>query len=411
MRIIEIIKIALSSLRVNKLRSALTILGIIVGIFSIISISTIITMLQTSIEEGVSALGKNTFQLQKWPSVQTGTAEERALIRNRRNMTIKEFYKLRDKLEGKAKHIGGEFWQFGKRVNFGNKETNPNVNLCGCTTEAFQPNNWVVDEGRKFNERETKSGARYIILGRDVSKVLFVNIDPIGQEVKIDGRKFTVIGLLESQGDFFGQSQNNFAVVPIKTFKSYYGDRHRSINITVQAYERDSYQDLIEVTEGYFRTIRKVPPGKPNDFEIRSNENTLNIINEMTAGVRIGAFVIAGIALLAAGVGIMNIMLVSVTERTREIGIRKAIGAKRKNVLVQFLTEAVTLSLFGGMIGIVLGVLVGNIAGSFLNATAVLPIDWILIGVSMCVFIGVLFGTYPAYKAANLDPIEALRYE
>jgi len=368
-------------------------------------------MLQTSIEEGVSALGKNTFQLQKWPSVQTGTAEERALIRNRRNMTIKEFYKLRDKLEGKAKHIGGEFWQFGKRVKFGNKETNPNVNLCGCTTEAFQPNGWFVDEGRKFNERETKSGARYIILGRDVSKVLFVNIDPIGQEVKIDGRKFTVIGLLENQGDFFGQSQNNFAVIPIKTFKSYYGDRNRSINIMIQAYERDSYQDLIEVTEGYFRTIRKVPPGKPNDFEIRSNENTLNIINEMTAGVRIGAFVIAGIALLAAGVGIMNIMLVSVTERTREIGIRKAIGAKRKNVLVQFLTEAVTLSLFGGMIGIVLGVLVGNIAGSFLNAAAVLPIDWILIGVSMCVFIGVLFGTYPAYKAANLDPIEALRYE
>ena len=411
MQVIEIIKIALSSLRVNKLRSSLTILGIIVGIFSIISISTIITMLQTSIEEGVSALGKNTFQLQKWPSVQTGTAEERALIRNRRNLTIKEFYKLRDKLEGKAKHVGGEFWQFGKRLKYGNKETNPNVNLCGCTPEAFQPNGWFVDEGRKFNERETKSGARYIILGRDVSKVLFVNIDPIGQEVKIDGRKFTVIGLLENQGDFFGQSQNNFAVIPIKTFKSYYGDRNRSINIMIQAYERDSYQDLIEVTEGYFRTIRKVPAGKPNDFEIRSNENTLNIINEMTAGVRIGAFVIAGIALLAAGVGIMNIMLVSVTERTREIGIRKAIGAKRKNVLVQFLVEAVTLSLFGGLVGIVLGVLVGNIAGSFLNAAAVLPIDWILVGVSLCVFIGVLFGTYPAYKAANLDPIEALRYE
>ena len=411
MQIIEVVKIALNSLRVNKLRSMLTILGIIVGIFSIISISTIITMLQTSIEEGVSALGKNTFQLQKWPSVQTGTAEERSLIRNRRDMTIDEYYKLRDKLAGKAKNVGGEFWQFGKRVKFGNKETNPNVNLCGCTPEAFAPNSWIVDEGREFNERETKSGSRYIILGRDVSKLLFINIDPIGQEVKIDGRKFTVIGLLEKHGDFFGQSQDNFAVIPIKTFKSYYGDRHRSINIMIQAFERDSYQDLIEVAEGYFRTIRKVPPGKPNDFEIRSNENTLNIINDMTAGVRIGAFVIAGIALLAAGVGIMNIMLVSVTERTREIGIRKAIGAKRMNVLTQFLTEAITLSLLGGLIGIVLGVIVGNVAGSFLNAAAVLPLDWILIGVSLCVFIGVLFGTYPAYKAANLDPIEALRYE
>ncbi|NOX66711.1 MAG: FtsX-like permease family protein [Chlorobi bacterium] len=411
MKIIEVIKIALNSLRTNKLRSSLTILGIIVGIFSIISISTIISMLQTSIEEGVSALGQNTFQLQKWPSVRTGTAEEQALIRNRHNLTIKEYYKLRDKLEGEAMYVGGEFWEFGRRVKFGNKETNPNVNLTGCTPEAFPNNNWFVDEGREFTERESQSGAKYIILGRDVSKALFLNIDPIGQEVKIDGRKFKVIGLLESQGDFFGKSQDNFAIIPIRTFQTFYGDRYRSINITVSAYARDSYKDLMEVTEGYFRTIRKVPAGVPNDFEIRSNENTLKIINDMTAGVRIGAFVIAGIALLAAGVGIMNIMLVSVTERTREIGIRKAIGAKKKNVLAQFLIEAVTLSLFGGMVGIVLGVMVGNIAGSFLNATAVVPIDWILIGVSLCVFIGVLFGTYPAYKAANLDPIEALRYE
>ena len=411
MKVIEVIKIALNSLRTNKLRSSLTILGIIVGIFSIISISTIISMLQTSIEEGVSALGRNTFQLQKWPSVQTGTAEEQSMIRNRRNITIKEYYKLRDKLEGEAMYVGGEFWQWGRRVKFGNKETNPNVNLCGCTPEAFPNNNWFVDEGREFTERESESGVKYIILGRDVSKAIFPNIDPIGQEVKIDGRKFRVIGLLESQGDFFGQSQDNFAIIPLRTFQTFYGDRYRSLNITVSAFERDSYKDLMEVTEGYFRTIRKVPAGKPNDFEIRSNENTLKIINDMTSGVRIGAFVIAGIALLAAGVGIMNIMLVSVTERTREIGIRKAIGAKRKNVLSQFLIEAITLSLFGGMVGIILGVIVGNLAGSFLNATAVLPIDWILIGVSLCVFIGVLFGTYPAYKAANLDPIEALRYE
>ncbi|MEN8192256.1 MAG: ABC transporter permease [Bacteroidota bacterium] len=411
MQLFEVIKIALNALRVNKLRSSLTILGIIVGIFSIISISTIITMLQKSIEDGVSALGKNTFQLQKWPSVRTGTAEERALIRNRRNMTLDEFYKLYDKLEGQAKNVGGEFWQFGRRVKFGNKETNPNIQLCGCTHETFPNNNWFIDEGREFNERECQSGARYIIIGRDVSKALFENIDPIGQEVKIDGRKYTVLGLLEKQGDFFGQSQDNFAVIPIKTFISYYGDRRRSINITISSFERDSYQDLIEVAEGYFRTIRKVPPGEPNDFEVRSNENTLRIINEMTAGVRIGAFVIAGIALLAAGVGIMNIMLVSVTERTREIGIRKAIGANKLNVLIQFLTEAITLSVFGGLIGIVLGVATGNFAGSFLNAAAVLPIDWIMIGVTLCVFIGVLFGTYPAYKAANLDPIEALRYE
>jgi len=410
MKIIEIIKIALSSIRMNKLRSSLTILGIVVGIFSIISISTIIAMLQTSIEEGVSALGKNTFQLQKWPSVQTGTPEEQAMIRNRRNLTTDEYYRLEEKLEGKALYTAAEQWMWGRRIKIGNKETNPNVNVCGCTPGAFSNNNWVIEDGREFNQRDVDRGLRAIILGQDIVKVLFPNSDPIGQEVRMDGHKLKVIGVLENQGDFFGQSQNNYAVVPLTTWQSYFGNK-RSVNITIQAYERDSYQDLIETTEGYFRTIRKVQPGDPNDFEIRSNENTLRQINDITAGVRVGAFVIAAIALLAAGVGIMNIMLVSVTERTREIGIRKSIGAKSNNILIQFLSEAITLSLFGGLIGIVLGVIVGNIVGSLMDATAVIPFDWIFVGVFMCVLIGVVFGTYPAYKASNLDPIEALRYE
>ncbi len=410
MKTIEIIKIALDSIKVNKLRSSLTMLGIIVGIFSIISISTIIAMIQTSIEEGVSALGKNTFQLQKWPSVRTGTVEERVMIRNRRNITTDEYYRLAEKLEGKALYTAAEQWMWGRRIKIGNKETNPNVQVCGSTPGAFSNNGWVIEDGREFNQRDVDRGSRYIVLGKDIVKVLFPNSDPIGQEVKMDGHKLEVLGILESQGAVFGQSQDNYAVIPITTWQSYFGNR-RSVNITIQAYERDSYQDLIETTEGYFRTIRKVPPGVPNDFDVRSNENTLKQINDITADIRIGAFIIAGIALLAAGVGIMNIMLVSVTERTREIGIRKAIGAKSKNILVQFLSEAVTLSLFGGIIGIVLGVIAGNLVGSLMDATAVVPFDWIFVGVFMCIFIGVLFGTYPAYKAANLDPIEALRYE
>ncbi len=409
MKFIEIIKIAFSSLRSNRLRSLLTILGIIVGIFSIIAISTIIEMLQKSIQEGVSMLGQNTFQIQKFPIFNNGP-NDRARFRNRPDITLEEYYRLKEKLV-EAKYVGAEQWDFGKLLKVGNRETNPNIQVAGTTPEAFPNNKWNVDEGRAFNERDVQRYEEYVVLGADIAKKLFPNFSALDQVITMDGHKLKVIGVLEAQGAAFGQSQDNFAVIPITTFQNYYGKHTRSINITIMGKNKDSYNDLIDIASGYLRTIRKVPAGEPDNFEIFSNESMLTQINSITAGVRIGSVVIAAIALLAAGVGIMNIMLVSVTERTREIGIRKAIGAKKLNILIQFLTEAVTLCLMGGIIGIILGIVVGNIAGSLLKASAVIPIDWVIIGVLLCVVIGVTFGTYPAYKASNLDPIEALRYE
>jgi putative ABC transport system permease protein len=410
MRLGETVSVALSSLKANRLRSILTILGIIVGIFSIIAISTVIEMLQTTIEKGVSQLGQNTFQIQKWPAVQTGGPSERAKYRNRPDITLEEFYKLKEKLV-EAQSVGAEQWNFGRQFKVGNLETNPNVMLSGCTPEAFPNNKWIIEDGRGINERDVLSYQNFVVLGADVAKKLFPNVNPVDQYVKVDNQKLKVIGVLESQGAVFGQSQDNFAIIPITTFQSFYGKYSRSVNITVMAADKSTYNELIEFTEGYFRTIRKVAPGEANDFEIHSNEQVLTQINDITSGVRVGSIVVGAIALLAAGVGIMNIMLVSVTERTREIGIRKAIGARKINILIQFLVEAVTLSLLGGLVGIFLGIVVGNLAGSFLNATAVIPIDWVIIGVILCVVIGMVFGTYPAYKASNLDPIDALRYE
>ncbi len=409
MKIFEVIKVAFASLQANKLRSLLTILGIVVGIFSIIAISTVIEMLQSSIEKGVSQLGQNTFQIQKWPAVNDG-GNNRARFRNRPDITLEDYYALKEKLV-EAKYIGAEQWNYGKQLKVGNRETNPNVPVAGVTPEAFPNNKWTVEEGRAISERDVQSYQNFIVLGPDVAKKLFPNISPLNQIVNLDGHKLKVIGILEAQGDVFGQSRDNFAIVPLTYFQSMYGKRNNSINITVMSHDKESYNELIEIAEGYFRTIRKVAPGEPNNFDIFSNESVLTQINDITAGVRIGSLVVAAIALLAAGVGIMNIMLVSVTERTREIGIRKAIGARKKNILVQFLTESVVLSLFGGIIGIILGIFVGNLAGSFLKADTIIPIDWVLIGVFLCVIIGVTFGTYPAYKASNLDPIEALRYE
>jgi putative ABC transport system permease protein len=410
MKFMEVIFVALNSLRANKLRSLLTILGIVIGIFSIISISTIITMLQNSIESGVSMLGQNTFQIQKWPVIGGGGPGYWEKYRNRHDITLEEYERLKEKLTI-AQSVGAEMWEGGKLLKYGNVETNPNVGVCGITPEAQPNNKWVVEDGRSINNSDVERYNRVIVLGADVAKKLFHFVDPVGQYIKVDGNRLQVIGVYEAQGELFGQSRDNFAIMPITTYQNFYGKYGRSVNITIMAPNRDSYDATIESAIGYFRTIRKVIPGKDNDFEIFSNESILTTINDTTKYVSLGAIVIAAIALLAAGVGIMNIMLVSVTERTREIGIRKAIGAKRNNILVQFLIEAIVLSLFGGLIGIFLGVGVGNLAGSFLKADPTVPITSVITGVLLCVIVGVTFGTYPAYKASNLDPIEALRYE
>ena len=405
----EILIVALNSLKANKLRSFLTILGIIVGIFSIITISTVVSMLQNSIEQGVSQLGQTTFQIQKYPAMMD--RGDRAKFRNRKDLTVEEFEKLRDKLAGEAKAVGAEQWQFGKVFKYGNVETNPTIQFVGCTPEAFPNNKWIAEYGRNFNYNDLNRAEKVIVLGKSLAETLFDQMDPIGMDVKVDNRKLRVIGVLEKQAASFGEDKDNFAAIPITTFQTIYGKYSRSVNITVSSFSKEDYSEVIEKAIGYFRTIRKVPAGEEDDFGIFSNESILTEINSMTAGVKIGAYVIALIALLAAGIGIMNIMLVSVTERTKEIGIRKAIGAKKSNILTQFLIESVVLSLFGGIIGIIIGLIIGNLAGSAIGGEITIPMDWVAIGVLLCVLVGVGFGTYPAYKASSLDPIDALRYE
>jgi putative ABC transport system permease protein len=410
MPIKEILIIAFVSLKTNKLRSALTILGIIVGIFSIIAMGTVVTMLQATIEEGVSVFGKNTFQIQKFPAVRTGGPSEWSKLRNRKDITLDDFNNLKEKFI-EAKAIAASTNNNGVIVKYRNYKTNPNISITGVTPEAFITRDWTIEKGRALNQLDFDRYAKNVVLGFDLAKTIFKDLDPIGQEISVEGTKLTVIGVLEYEGEIFGQSRGNFAIIPLTTFHSLYGISKRSLNISVMAYDKAGYTDMMEKAEGYMRMVRKIPPGGENDFDIVSSESILGQINTITSGVRIGALVIAAISLLAAGVGIMNIMLVSVTERTKEIGIRKSIGAKRKNILMQFLIEAVVLCLVGGIIGIIAGIMVGNLAGSLLNATTVIPLDWIVIGISLCIAIGVGFGTYPAYKAANLDPIEALRYE
>lgn len=410
MKIMQIFWVALQSIKNNKLRTSLTILGVVVGIFSIIVIMTVITMLQNSIEDGLSMLNKNTFQIEKFDRTQGGGPGGDRSWRNRKDLTIDEAKRLKELLT-QAKYVGAEQWQFGKIVTYENKETNPNISIAGVTTDAMKTNNWNVEYGRDLRESDITNSTNVCVLGQEVVDKLFPNINPIGQTVRVDGRPFRVIGILEAQPAMFGNSRDNYIVMPITTWQAMYGKYSFSVNITIMAQSKAQYDDLIEAAIGHMRKIRKVGPGEPNDFSIFSNESLIGQVNDITEPVKIGALGVSVIALLAAGVGIMNIMLVSVTERTREIGIRKAVGAKSANILVQFLFEAILLCVAGGLIGIIIGVGIGNLAGNALNATAAVPVDWVIIGILLCVIVGVIFGTYPAYKAANLDPIEALRYE
>ena len=408
MRLDQLLSISFQSILNNKLRTTLTILGVVVGIFSIIVIMTIITMLQNSIEDGLAMLNKNTFQIQKFDAFQTGHRDRSQ--RNRKDITIEQAYKLKELLIS-AEYVGAEQWQWGKVVKYGNRETNPNIHVGGQTIDAMRTNDFNVEYGRDFRDDDIKNSTDVCILGKEVVDKIFPNMNGLGEIVRVDNRPLRVIGYMEKQPEMFGESHDNYVLIPITTWQAMYGKYGRSVNIMVTAPSKESYENVIEAAIGHFRKIRKVEPGEPDDFSIFSNESLITQVNDITGPIKIGALAVSLVALIAAGIGIMNIMLVSVTERTREIGIRKAVGAKKSIILMQFLVEAVVLCIVGGLVGIIIGITIGNFAGSFLSAEFAIPLDWVVIGISMCIIVGVMFGTYPAFKAANLDPIEALRYE
>jgi putative ABC transport system permease protein len=290
------------------------------------------------------------------------------------------------------------------------RDSAPNVRLFGETPGSFPAHNWSLAEGRLLLDMDIEGVRDVCVLGSGLATNVFPYGSAVGERLKVDGINYTVVGVLEAKGGAVGGDQDNFAVVPVTTGLNRYG-RWRSLAILVRAHDQRVYDDTVEEVRGLLRTIRKVPPGQEDDFELYSNDSMIAQFKSFTLAVRMGVAVISSIALLAAGVGIMNIMLVSVTERTREIGIRRAVGAKKRNIMAQFILEAIVLCEVGGVIGVLLGILGGNSTALFLKLPPVIPVDWVFIGLVICSIVGIIFGTYPAYKAANLDPIESLRYE
>ncbi len=411
MPFIEVLRLAFAALSANKLRSGLTMLGITIGVFSIISVMTATGALQSSIESGLSFLGSNFFQFSKYPSFGGGGPQAASKYGNRRNITYEEAMVYKRLMADTGATISLKVFDGNKRVTYGKLRTNPNINIVGTNENFLASNGYTIAEGRNFNETDIDLARSVVVIGTDVRKRVFPVEDPIGKLIKINEKNFTVIGVLAEKGSSFGGSQDAYTLVPITRFFENYGRVNRTVNVATQSTSQQSYQKTFNTAMGAMRIARALKPGEENDFEAYTNDSLVSAFASIADVIRAGAFVISSVALVAAGVGIMNIMLVSVTERTKEIGVRKSLGAKKRDILRQFLVEAVFLSELGGLVGILLGAAAGNALAKIASAAVLFPWGWALAGLAVCSVIGIGFGLYPAWRAASLDPIEALRFE
>jgi putative ABC transport system permease protein len=402
---------AMSALVAHKLRSALTLVGVMVGVFSIIVVMTTMRAMQKDIETNMAQLGGDTFVVQRWPQVEFDGPAGWEKYRRRKRISLEQGMALINRAT-LPRSIGLEEGLANGTMSSRYAKAPPNVFVTGDTPGSFPAQDWTIEDGRALLDSDVDSQRDVCVLGNSLATNLFPHSSAVGEEVNYDGIKYTVVGVLEAKGSMSGGRQDNFAIIPITTgLTRYYEKQWIDISILVQAASQADYDETVDQVRGIMRILRRVPPGQEDDFEIFSNDSVMNQIQSFTFTVRLGVSLISSIALLAAGIGIMNIMLVSVTERTREIGIRRAVGAKKRNIMAQFILEAILLCEVGGVVGVGLGIVGGNLAAKLLKLAPVIPVDWALIGLGICSLVGIIFGTYPAHKAANLDPIDSLRYE
>jgi putative ABC transport system permease protein len=407
----ETLAMALSSLGANKLRAALTMTGITIGVFSVISVMTAIGALQNSIESGISFLGSNIFQFAKYPASGNASGTTQKKFQNRRNITYRQALRYYELMEEDAREICLKTFDFSGQAVYNGIKTTPSLTVVGTNKAFLAANAYTLGYGRNLNEEDVGVSRSALVVGKMIEKRLFPHETPIGKVIRLNGHTFTIVGVLAEKGTSFGQSQDDICIMPITRFFENFGEANRTVNVATQSFSQQSYDRTLDKGIGAMRIARGLRANQENDFEIYSNDSLKSAFTSIAGVVRIGAFVISFIALVAAGIGIMNIMLVSVTERTKEIGVRKSIGARSRDILRQFLTEAVLISEAGGIIGIILGVIGGDLLAVWLQADLIFPFGWALAGLIVCSAIGIGFGLYPAYRAAALDPIEALRFE
>ena len=400
------------SVRSNLLRAILTMLIIAVGIAALVGILTAIDGLVFSLNDSFSGLGANSFTIEPKNVDMGGSRKGR---RNKRGepITYKQAMDFKDRYDFPAEVSIGVQCTGGATISYEEEQTNPTVSVKGIDENFLNAKGFEVAEGRAFTRREVLNGGNKAMIGTDILKSLFKGKKDkaLGKVIAIGNLQFKVVGVLESKGTSMNQSEDRTVFIPLMDGKRYYASQNQNYDLTVAVRDATEMEQAQSAAIGTFRTIRKLKASQENDFELFSSESLVSIIKENTTNIRAAAVAIGIMTLLGAAIGLMNIMLVSVTERTREVGICKALGATRKNILWQFLSEAIVISLIGGIIGILLGIVLGNVVARLIGGSFLMPWDWIIMAIVVCTIVGLASGIYPAAQAARLDPIEALRHE
>lgn len=397
---------ALSSLRANKLRSILTLIGVIIGVMTVIAVVSIIAGMNRYVSDKISTMGSNTFIIDRMGIIMS--EEEWWDAMKRKRLTLEDMDAIRENCPA-CEMVGARAYTFRYKVKYKNQYLS-DIAIAGATANMAQIFSLGVGSGRHISEFEALHRRQVVFIGWEIADKLFPNVDPVGKEVKIGGRSFKIVGVGEKRGSFLGQSQDNFVIIPITTFFKAFGTR-RNLDIMVKVADLESMREAQDQARNILRIRRKVPQNKPDDFSIMTTDTFMQLYRNFTSTAYLVMIGVSSIALVVGGIVIMNIMLVSVTQRTREVGIRKALGARRRHILWQFLVEAVTLAVVGGAVGVIMGTIIAKIVSATTPLPSAVELWSVIMGILISSSVGIFFGIYPAMKAARLSPIEALRYE
>jgi putative ABC transport system permease protein len=402
------LRLAFGTFLGNPLRSLLTLVGIVIGVTTVITMMALIEGLRIKVNRDLSQLGANTFQASKFPSG-FGRFNWQKYAR-RQNLTVEDARAIQESCPS-VSQVGPSDDDGGQKVATSSAETRPSVRVVGATPEYPETSGITIASGRFFTATEAVDGRGVVVVGLDVSEALFPGADPLNHEVRIKGRSFTIIGVLQRRGSFLGMvSMDNMVIIPLTAFQPLYG-KNRSLDLSIQALEPGLLDKAQDEVSNLLRRRRGVKPQEEDDFELVTNESMTNSFNQLSQVISIAGFGVCLLSLVVGGIGILNIMLVSVTERTKEIGVRKALGARKRRILGQFATEAVMLALVGGAMGVALGFGLAFLGRWMLGFPTEVPPWAVVLSLGMSSGVGLIFGIYPAARAARLDPVEAMRSE